>query len=177
MAWYCSPPRRGVLDAAAHEQLGDLRAAEESIERALELAEPDGMILPFVLAPVGDLLERHPRHRTAHAILLTTILDLLAASRPPGQPPPPADELSDAELRVLRYLPSNLKAPKSPPTSAFRRTPSGPICATSTPSSAPTTAARRSPAAASSGCSDPVQRDGGDHSNRVTTAHPGSAQA
>jgi LuxR family transcriptional regulator, maltose regulon positive regulatory protein len=101
-----------VLGAAAHEQLGDRRTAEESIERALELAEPDGMILPFVLTPVGDLLARHPRHRTAHATLLTTILDLLAASRPPGQPPRPADELSDAELRVLRYLPSNLKAPE-----------------------------------------------------------------
>jgi LuxR family maltose regulon positive regulatory protein len=101
-----------VLDAAAYEQLGDRRTAEESIERALELAEPDGMILPFVLGPVGDLLARHPRHRTVHATLLTTILDLLGASRPPGQPPPPADELSDAELRVLRYLPSNLKAPE-----------------------------------------------------------------
>jgi LuxR family maltose regulon positive regulatory protein len=101
-----------VLDAAAHEQLADRRTAEESFERALELAEPDGMILPFVLAPVGDLLGHHPRHRTAHATLLTTILDLVAASRPPSQPPPPADELSDAELRVLRYLPSNLKTPE-----------------------------------------------------------------
>ena len=49
-----------LFDAAAREQLGDRRAAEESIERALDLAEPDGAILPFALVPVRDLLARHP---------------------------------------------------------------------------------------------------------------------
>jgi LuxR family transcriptional regulator, maltose regulon positive regulatory protein len=40
---------------------------------------------------------------------------VLAGSRPPrphGEPAPALDELSVAELRVLRYLPSNLKAPE-----------------------------------------------------------------
>ena len=32
--------------------------------------------------PVRELLERHPRHRTAHAALLTTILDVLAGTSP-----------------------------------------------------------------------------------------------
>ena len=45
--------------------------AEASIERALELAEPEGVVLPFILCPVRELLERHPRHRTAHATLLS----------------------------------------------------------------------------------------------------------
>jgi DNA-binding CsgD family transcriptional regulator len=55
-----------------------------------------------------------PGHRTAHATLLAAILDLLAGSgrHPPGQPAPLLEELSDAELRVVRYLPSNLKAPE-----------------------------------------------------------------
>ena len=111
-AW--APIEALLFDAAARDALGDLRAAEASIERALELAEPDGVILPFTLAPVRELLERLPRHRTAHATLLTTILDLLAGrslgSR--GEPGPLVDELSEAELRVVRYLPSNLKVPE-----------------------------------------------------------------
>ena len=103
-----------VLDATAREQLGERRAAEESLERALELAEPEGVVLPFVLAPVRDLLERLPRYRTAHATLLRTILAVLAGSSPVprGEPAELIEDLSEAELRVLRYLPSNLKAPE-----------------------------------------------------------------
>jgi LuxR family maltose regulon positive regulatory protein len=103
-----------LLDAVARDRLGDRSGAERSIERALDLAEPDGVLLPFVLAPAGELLERHPRHRSAHASLLATVLDLLAGSAPPapGGGPPLLDPLSDAELRVLRFLPSNLKTPE-----------------------------------------------------------------
>lgn len=98
-----------VLDAAAREQLGEAQAAEASLERALDAAEPEGILLPFVLHPLSDVLERHRRHRTAHATLRQTILDLLAGRRsaPPAQL---REELSEAELRVVRYLPSNLKA-------------------------------------------------------------------
>ena len=111
-AW--APIEALLFDAAARDALGDRCAAEASIERALELAEPDGIILPFALAPVRDVLERLPRHRTAHATLHTTILDLLAGRSlgAPGEPRPLIDELSEAELRVLRYLPSNLKVPE-----------------------------------------------------------------
>ena len=49
-----------LLDATARDRLGDRRAAEESLEAALELAEPDGLILPFMLWPSRELLERHP---------------------------------------------------------------------------------------------------------------------
>jgi LuxR family maltose regulon positive regulatory protein len=101
-----------LYDAAARDHLGDPRAAEASLERALELAEPEGVILPFTLAPVRGLLERHPRHRTAHATLLSAVLDVLAGTSPPprGAAAPLLEELSDAELRVLRYLPGNLTA-------------------------------------------------------------------
>jgi LuxR family maltose regulon positive regulatory protein len=100
-----------VLDALAREQIGDRRAAEASLERALDAAEPEGIVLPFVLAPVRDLLEHLPRHRTAHPTLRRTILDVLdgEAPRPTGAAGT-LDELSEAELRVVRYLPSNLRA-------------------------------------------------------------------
>ena len=101
-----------LLDATARDRLGDRRAAEESLEAALELAEPEGLILPFMLWPSRELLERHPKHRTAHATLISTILDTLAGRAAPARGPaaPLRDELSDAELRVVRYLPSNLTA-------------------------------------------------------------------
>jgi LuxR family maltose regulon positive regulatory protein len=101
-----------LIDAVARDRLGDSGTAEESIERALGLAEQDGMILQFTLVPVGELLTRHPRHRTAHATLLSTILDLLGGTplQLRRETPSLHDELSDAELRVTRYLPSNLKA-------------------------------------------------------------------
>ena len=103
-----------LFDAAARDRLGDRAGAEASIERALELAEPDGVVLQFTLAPVEELLERHPRHRTAHAALLATVLGVLAGRSPPsrGATAPLQEELSEAELRVLRYLPSNLTAPE-----------------------------------------------------------------
>ena len=103
-----------LLDAAARDQLGERRAAEGSLERALDLAEAEGIVLPFILAPVQDLLERVPRHRTAHATLLRSILDLIAgaSARPGDRPERLLEDLSEAELRVVRYLPSNLKAPE-----------------------------------------------------------------
>jgi LuxR family transcriptional regulator, maltose regulon positive regulatory protein len=111
-------PRVAPMDAllfaaAAHDALGDTRAVEESLERALDIAEADGILLPFAMAPVRPLLERHPRHKTAHATLLSDILDLIAGSgQPRKETPPLGEELSEAELRVVRFLPSNLKAPE-----------------------------------------------------------------
>ena len=103
-----------LIDAAAREETGDRRDAEASLERALDLAEPEGLILPFTIIPVEGLLDRYPRHRTAHATFLSTILDVRAgeSAKPHGEAAPLLDELSAAELRVVRYLPSNLKAPE-----------------------------------------------------------------
>jgi DNA-binding CsgD family transcriptional regulator len=58
-----------------------------------------------------ELLEAVPRHDTAHAALLTDILDIMHGSSPTARgesSPPLAEELSPGELRVLRYLPGNL---------------------------------------------------------------------
>ena len=99
-----------LLDAAAQEELGDARAVEASLERALAIAEPDGIVLPFALVPVRALLERHRSHRTAHAALLANILDILGGGSPEPEVQALREPLSHAELRVVRYLPSNLKA-------------------------------------------------------------------
>ena len=76
-----------LLAAIAHDLLGESRAAEADLERALDLAEPTAHIFPFVLTPTRDLLERHPRHRTAHAALLSDILDVLGGSAPSARRP------------------------------------------------------------------------------------------
>jgi len=55
------------------------------------------------------------RHETAHGALLADILDVLHGSSPaaPNQLPPlGVEELSPGELRVLRYLPTNLSRPE-----------------------------------------------------------------
>jgi LuxR family maltose regulon positive regulatory protein len=100
-----------LLAGFAHRQLGDQRAANQATERALALAEPDRLILPFAMTDSGELLEALPRHETAHAALLTGILDVLHGSSLTAadqSASPPAEEISPSELRVLRYLPTNL---------------------------------------------------------------------
>jgi LuxR family transcriptional regulator, maltose regulon positive regulatory protein len=103
-----------LLEAIARDALGEPAAAERALECALDLAEPEGLQLFFLLQPAPGLLERHTRHRTAHASLIAGILDLLAGARtaPPPAGPQPLKPLSGSELRVLRYLPTNLSTPE-----------------------------------------------------------------
>jgi LuxR family maltose regulon positive regulatory protein len=104
-----------LLAALAHRALGDQRAATTATERALALAEPDRLVLPFAITGAGELLEALPRHQTAHAALLADLLDVvhgasLAANDQPVTPP--TEALSPSELRVLGYLPTNLSRPE-----------------------------------------------------------------
>jgi len=104
-----------LLAGLAHRELGDQRAASQAAERALALAESDRLILPFAMTGSAGLLEALPRHQTAHAALLADILDVLHGSSPAAKEQsssPPAEELSPGELRVLRYLPTNLSRPE-----------------------------------------------------------------
>ena len=104
-----------LLAGLAHRQLGDQRAASQAAERALALAEPDRLVLPFAMTGSRELLEALPRHQTAHGALLADILDVLHGSSPAAKeqsPSPPTEELSPGELRVLRYLPTNLSRPE-----------------------------------------------------------------
>jgi LuxR family transcriptional regulator, maltose regulon positive regulatory protein len=104
-----------LLAGLAHRELGDQRAANQAAERALALAEADRLILPFAITGAAELLAELPRHETAHAALLTGILDVVHGSSPATRDPaspPDAEELSPGELRVLRYLPTNLSRPE-----------------------------------------------------------------
>jgi LuxR family transcriptional regulator, maltose regulon positive regulatory protein len=100
-----------LIAGLAHLELGDQRAAYQAAERALALAEQDRPVLPFLMTGSRDLLEALPRHESAHAVLLTDILDVMRGAPPPAgdrHPCPQPEELSPGELRVLRYLPTNL---------------------------------------------------------------------
>ncbi|HKQ02782.1 MAG TPA: LuxR C-terminal-related transcriptional regulator [Actinomycetes bacterium] len=104
-----------LLAALARRALGDQRAANTATEHALALAEPDRLVLPFAMTGAGELLEALPRHETAHAALVADILDVVHGASLPVKDQalsPQADELSPSELRVLRYLPTNLSRPE-----------------------------------------------------------------
>jgi LuxR family transcriptional regulator, maltose regulon positive regulatory protein len=104
-----------LLAGLAHRELEDRFAASEDVERALSLAEPDRLVLPFAMTGARALLEALPAHQTGHAALRADILGVLHGSSPAAplpRPVSPAEELSPAELRVLRYLPTNLSRPR-----------------------------------------------------------------
>jgi LuxR family transcriptional regulator, maltose regulon positive regulatory protein len=144
VAWQNGLVQAYVLEAIARDSLGDQDTAHSALERALDLAEPDGQLQPFLLHPAPGLLDRHARHPTAHPSLLAEIRGMLAGprrhggtaggdaggsphpgeSRPPvsrerlvgivpqGRPEPLLEPLSESEVRVLRYLPTNLTTPE-----------------------------------------------------------------
>jgi LuxR family maltose regulon positive regulatory protein len=123
-----------LLEAIARDALGEPAAAGRALEQALDLAQRDGAVFAFVLNPVPELLERHAGHCPAHADLISGILNMLAAEGPGGSGEPvesggmalPPDKgsrpiraspllvepLTDSEIRILRYLPTNLSAPE-----------------------------------------------------------------
>ena len=104
-----------LLAGLAHLDLGDRNAAAAAAEAALAAAEPDRLIFPFAMTGAAELLDALPRHQTAHRALLADIVDALR-----GEPAPsaeggllsPPEELSPSELRVLRYLPTNMTRPE-----------------------------------------------------------------
>jgi len=119
-----------MLEATARDALGDPAAAGRALERALDLAEPDGTLSAFLLHPAPGLLERHARYSARHAALISEILNRIprdqrgprgvwGGGQPPqdrgglgGSPPRLAEPLSQGEIRVLRYMPTNLSTPE-----------------------------------------------------------------
>jgi LuxR family maltose regulon positive regulatory protein len=99
-----------LLEAIMRNEAGDAAAAEHALVRALELAEHDRVLAPFLVEPIPELLERHVRHRTGHADVIAEIFDLLAgikASTIPGLRSL-REPLTESEARVLRLLATNL---------------------------------------------------------------------
>ena len=120
-------PMRSSSTPLHRDMLGDSRVAEDDIERALELAEPDSLILPFLITPARDLPRAAPpatQRRTRRCSPTSSTCSrarrcpLDAANRQGLQ-----EELTESKIRVLRYLPSNLSAPESRPSLPVRRAP------------------------------------------------------
>jgi len=118
-----------LVEAVVQEALGDPATAGRALESALDAAEPDHILLPFLVFPAPRLLERHARDCAAHASQAAEILSLLRAE--PGRSPwepggygemasrheqgglggsdsQLVDPLSQSEIQVLRYLPTHL---------------------------------------------------------------------
>jgi LuxR family maltose regulon positive regulatory protein len=100
-----------LLEALACKDLGDDRAARAAVERALHLAEPDRFILPFAMTGGWELLTSWPLHSTSHAALVADIIDAVRGHTN-ATAPEPVEALSPSELRVLRFLPTNLTRPE-----------------------------------------------------------------
>jgi LuxR family transcriptional regulator, maltose regulon positive regulatory protein len=100
------------------------------MRRALDAATPDGVLATFLFpSPARELFDRYAPDRGDQGALAAKIRNLLPAEPPEGPPaepklgapegsPRPADSfrlvdpLSKTEIRVLRYLPTNLSAPE-----------------------------------------------------------------
>jgi len=92
------------------------------LRRALDAATPDGVLATFLFhPPARELFDRYAPDRGAQAALVAEILNLLPAEpklRAPEGSPRPADSfrlidpLSKSEIRVLRYMPTNLSTPE-----------------------------------------------------------------
>jgi LuxR family maltose regulon positive regulatory protein len=123
-----------LLEALARDALGDPAAAGDALRRALDIATPDRALTAFLFhPPTRQLFDRYAPDRGAQAALAAEIRGLLPAEpgpgglggagsspararipgdRPPGITDSPrlVDPLSHSEIRVLRYLPTNLSA-------------------------------------------------------------------
>jgi len=104
-----------LAESVAREALGDAAAAEDAAEQALSVADSGDVLVPFLFRRAPELLKRHARRCSAHAALIVTILGRLRQG--PGEqreltPGETALSVSDAEIRVLRYLPSDLTVPE-----------------------------------------------------------------
>jgi len=105
-----------LLEAIASDAPGNPDAATSVLERALDLAERDRMLVPFLVPPAPPLFEGHAEYRTAPATVISEVVDLLARVNRPavltGEPASAGEALTRGETRVLRYLPTNLSARK-----------------------------------------------------------------
>jgi LuxR family maltose regulon positive regulatory protein len=115
VGWRAWVTQAFLIEAIARDALGEENDADRALERALDSAKANGAPLWFLLHPAPALLERQARNRTAHAAEITEILGLLSSrnlASYPARPHPPTEPLRGSELRVLRYLPTNLTAPE-----------------------------------------------------------------
>jgi LuxR family maltose regulon positive regulatory protein len=104
-----------AVASAAAEVQHERRTAAELAERALELAEPDGLRLGLADATpaIEPVFQHLLRFGTSHRSLIGEVQELVAsgsAAGVGGDVEPLREELSERELAVLRYLPTMLTA-------------------------------------------------------------------
>lgn len=107
------PPRTAthleawLLRALLEHANGERRAAAQSLDNALALAEDEPFRDAFLLngPPVRELLERQAQAGTAHPALLEV---LLAGMSEPGPAATLSESLTEREQSILRYLPTML---------------------------------------------------------------------
>jgi LuxR family maltose regulon positive regulatory protein len=113
-----------LLEAIARDALADPAAARPAMRRALEIASTDGAVLAFFFhPPARELFDRYAAEDGAPPSSLAAEIRGLLPTGPgpaPGRqvsprsadPPRLVDPLSQREVRVLSYLPTNLSAPE-----------------------------------------------------------------
>jgi LuxR family maltose regulon positive regulatory protein len=110
MTWAMWSISAHLLDAIARDGQQDVEGAHRALELALDMADPNDALLPFLLYPAPELLRRHARGRTSHAQLISKILNFQGQRHTPAARELEAltEPLSEGERRILRYLPTNL---------------------------------------------------------------------
>ncbi len=108
-----------VLEAQAHEALGQRSQALTKLEDALDLGWPEGFARPFAQAgkPLGPLLTQLAASDPSMEIERRAFIEsILAALDLPVEIPPPAaaliEPLTERELEVLHLLPTELTTPE-----------------------------------------------------------------
>jgi LuxR family maltose regulon positive regulatory protein len=106
-----------ALQALAHQRLGDVPTALDTLDRALHLAEPEGHVQVFVAEgrPMADLLRSVTADRAGDGYVQRLLSAL--GDAPPATRRTPATEvlvepLSEREHDVLRLLATDLSGPE-----------------------------------------------------------------
>ena len=104
----CDRVHAMLLTARIHADSGDAQGACTALETALQVAEPDVMMVAFTMVDVADLLAAHPAHETAHGAFRDAVVDFLASRVGGPAHREIAESLTPSESRVLGFLPTNL---------------------------------------------------------------------
>jgi LuxR family transcriptional regulator, maltose regulon positive regulatory protein len=102
----------GLVEAVTAHRLGDARRSATTLERVLQLAEPEGFRRVFVNGgqQVRELLAEQLEFGTAHWSFVRDLVDTpkILVPQTDRSPAGPEEGLTDRELTVLRYLQSVL---------------------------------------------------------------------
>jgi hypothetical protein len=94
-----------LLGVISRDALGDPGAVGPALERALDLAEADQVLLPLLTSPASRWPERQDRYPAAPAASISQVVDLLAQANgpaaPPGEPALACEALTRSEVWVL----------------------------------------------------------------------------